>query len=212
MEHRVLPQGPVRQQVILLHGVGANGADLIGLADTWKEALPHCAFLSPDAPEHYDMAPFGRQWFSLRDRSYEAMKAGLHKVRVFFDHYLDGLLREFSLKPAQCALVGFSQGAMVALYAGLRHRAQLAGILSYSGALYGAEDLAMLADATKPPVCFIHGVADDVVPSEASHMADHALKQMGYETELHLCQGVGHSIDDYGLRKGAAFLQRVLAA
>lgn len=209
-DYRHLPKTEPKRLAVLLHGVGADGRDLIGLADVFAPLLPDCAFVAPDAPEPFDQAPFGRQWFSLRDRALEAIEAGLKKAHPVFDAYLDGLLKEFTLPAARVALIGFSQGTMVSLYGGLRRREKLGCILGYSGTLVEGEKL-KAEIRSRPPVCLVHGSIDEVVPAAASRMAVHLLEKEGVPAELHICQGLGHGIDDGGLTIGAFFLQRTLA-
>src|ERR1043166_3716692 len=209
-DYRRLPKTPPKHLAVLLHGVGSDGRDLIGLADGFAPALPDCAFVSPDAPEAFDQAPFGRQWFSLRDRTLEAIEAGLKKARPVFDAYLGGLLKEFNVPAARTALVGFSQGTMVSLYCGLRRPEPLAGILAYSGMLAGGEKLKDEM-RIRPPICLIHGDSDEVVPAAASRMAAHMLEKEAVPVELHISEGLGHGIDQSGLKTGAAFLHGILA-
>jgi phospholipase/carboxylesterase len=209
-DYRIIPKTKPKQLVVLLHGVGANGQDLLGLGDVWQSLLPDCAFISPDAHEAYDMAPFGRQWFSLRDRDAAKMDAGVERARPVVDMYLDGLLNEFSLPANRLALVGFSQGTMVSLYAGVRRKEKLAGILGYSGALLASEKLHD-GIITRPPIALVHGTMDEVVPVAASRFAHQLLKNEGCTVDLHLCDGLGHGIDNVGLSAGAAFLQRIFS-
>lgn len=206
-DYRFLPKGPVQQLVIMLHGVGADGQDLIGLASVLAPLLPSCAFIAPDGPEPYDMAPFGRQWFSLRDRSESVLRAGLEKTAPVLDTYLDERLKEFSLPAARVALLGFSQGTMMTLYTGLRRREAFAGLLGYSGALLGLPP----KEGPRPPICLVHGEDDAVVPAAASRMAAEFLEKEKYPTTLHLLPGLGHGLDERGLEIGAAFLKRVLS-
>ncbi len=209
-DYRLLPKTKVQQLVVLLHGVGANGEDLLDLGQLWQTILPDCAFISPDGSEAYDMAPMGRQWFSLRERDPAAMLRGIQRTQPIVDAYLDNLLKEFSLPASKLALVGFSQGTMLSLYVGPRRAQQIAGIMAYSGALLGSETFGRDIKS-KPPVCLVHGLLDDVVPVVASQMAQQVLQKEGFQCELHLRERLGHSIDDGGLKLGAAFLQRILA-
>ena len=203
--------GAPRQLVVLLHGVGADGSDLIGLAPYWAELLPDAEFLSPDAPFPCDMAPFGRQWFSLQDRSPDAILAGVRAAAPILDGFLDEALAQRGLDERSLALVGFSQGTMMSLYVGLRRALAPAGILGYSGALIGAESLAREIRA-RPPVLLVHGDADEVVPPQALPLAARGLEAAGVPVESLVCPGLGHGIDEEGLREGGAFLRRVFAA
>lgn len=202
--------GPARQLVVLLHGVGADGKDLIGLADAWAPVLPEAVFVAPDAPSPCDMAPYGRQWFSLADRSPALLAAGIAAAAPALDAALDAELARLGLADKAMALMGFSQGAMMALFVGLRRRAPPAAILAYSGALLVADGLPSLA-AGRPPVLLVHGEADDVVPAGASRIAEAALRAAAVPVEALYVPGLGHGIEDRGLAAGAGLLRRALA-
>ena len=202
--------GRARAAIVLLHGLGADGEDLIGLADSWAGALPECRFLSPHAPERCDMAPMGRQWFSIRDRSEAALRAGVERAAPALDAFIDGALDADGLCDGRLVLVGFSQGTMMALHVALRRRRAPAGVLGYSGRLIGAGRLADEAVA-HPPVMLIHGDADDMVPIAALHEAVAALGAAGVPAQWHVSSGVGHGIAPDGLAIGARFLRDCLA-
>jgi phospholipase/carboxylesterase len=203
--------GKPRQLVALLHGVGADGNDLIGLAPYWAPLLPEAEFVAPDAPFPCDMAPFGRQWFSLQDRSPDAILAGVRATAPILDTFLDHTLAARGLDAQHLALVGFSQGTMMALYVGLRRAAAPAAILGYSGALVGAGQLAQEV-RSRPPVLLVHGDADEIVPFQALSHAVKGLRAAGVPVEQLVCPGVGHSIDEAGLRRGGEFLSRAFGA
>ena len=200
---------PPTSLVVLLHGVGADGEDLIGLAPYWAPLLPETEFLSPHAPFPYDMAPMGRQWFSLADRSPAAILAGIKTAQPILDHFLDEQLAARGLDESKLALVGFSQGTMMALYCGLRRAKAPSCILGYSGALAGAQNLASELKA-KPPVMLVHGEADPVVPFAALANAERALAASGVPVETLGRPGLGHAIDEEGLKRGGEFLVRSL--
>jgi phospholipase/carboxylesterase len=202
--------GKPKQLVVLLHGVGADGNDLIGLAPYWAPALPDAEFVSPDAPFPCDMAPYGRQWFSLQNRSADAILAGVRAAAPILDAFLDDALAQRELDASKLALVGFSQGTMMSLYIGPRRPKTVAGIVGYSGALIGADTL-MQDIRTRPPVLLVHGDADQIVPPQAFPLAVAGLKSVGVAVEELICPGVAHSIDEAGLRRGSEFLRRVLA-
>lgn len=203
--------GPARQLIVLLHGVGADGADLIGLAPMLAEALPDAAFAAPDAPFPCDMAPFGRQWFSLQDRSPARLASGVRAVEASVRAFLEAELARLSLPPSALALAGFSQGAMTALHTGLRMAEPPAAILAYSGALLSPESLAAeIAADPPPPVLIVHGESDEVVPVRASRAAESALRAAGVPVEALYVPGLDHSIDGAGLAAGGAFLRGVL--
>jgi phospholipase/carboxylesterase len=193
--------------VVLLHGLGADGNDLFGLVPALGPALPGTAFLSPDAPYPCDMAPFGRQWFSLQIRTLDAIEAGVRAAAAILDQFLDQTLEQLGLDESRLALLGFSQGTMMSLYVGLRRERQLAGILGYSGRLIGAA----AEFRSKPPVLLVHGDADEVVPPQSLPDAVATLRQAGVPVESVSRPGLGHGIDEEGLKRGRDFLTRVLA-
>lgn len=199
-----------RQLVLLLHGLGADGSDLIGLAPYWAPLLPDAEFVAPDAPFPCDMAPFGRQWFSLQDRSPAAILAGVREAAPILDAFIDDALAARRLDERNLALVGFSQGTMMSLYVGLRRATAPAGILGFSGALIGAETLAQEL-RSRPPVLLVHGDADEVVPPQALPVAVSVLEAAGVPVESLSCPGLGHGIDEAGLQRGGAFLRAMLA-
>jgi phospholipase/carboxylesterase len=202
--------GDARSMVIFLHGYGSNGDDLIGLAPYWRDALPHTVFLSPNAPQVCPGAPDGYQWWALSDLSPAARAAGVRQPAAVLNAYIDAQLARFGLGEDRLALVGFSQGTMMALHVGPRRPRALAGILGFSGML--ADPEAMAAEAsTKPPILLVHGDADSVLPVAALGAAEAALRAEGFDVTAHVCPGLGHGIDATGLRLGGAFLQRVLA-
>ncbi|HEY0419988.1 MAG TPA: prolyl oligopeptidase family serine peptidase [Acetobacteraceae bacterium] len=202
-------EGPVCQLVVLCHGVGADGHDLIDLAPHWSATLPQAAFAAPDGPEPYDMAPFGRQWFSLADRTPARLALGADAAAERLGRFIAAELARLALPPDAYALAGFSQGAMAALHAGLRQNPPPRGILAYSGALLAPQALPGLA---RPPVLLVHGEADEVVPAQLSRDAERALREAGVPVESLFCPGLGHGIDEAGLSLGALFLQRCFAA
>lgn len=201
--------GEAKQLVVLCHGVGADGHDLIGLAPYWAPALPDAKFVSPHAPFPCDMAPFGRQWYSLQDRSADAIEAGTREAAPILDAFLDRQLADLGLDDTKLALVGFSQGTMMSLFVGPRRAKACAGILGYSGRLPAPESLPAEI-RSKPPVFLIHGDADPIVPFESLELARAALDGAGVPVEAHSRPGLGHSIDEWGLQAGAQFLRRVL--
>lgn len=201
--------GKPKQLVVFLHGLGADGNDLISLAPMLADVLPDAFFTSPNAPEPCDMAPFGYQWFSLRDWSYESMLEGVQKAAPILNHFLDTSLKSLGLTDANLALVGFSQGTMTGLYAALRRPKPCAAIIGFSGTLLGDEFLKDECTA-QPPVCLIHGDMDQVVPYSSLAAAQGALIDAGVPVEAHTCRGLAHGIDEEGLRHCAAFLQRHL--
>lgn len=201
--------GKVKKIVVLLHGVGANGADLIGLAPILEPILPDTLFVAPDAPYPYDMAPTGFQWFSLMDRSPHKMLDGVRQARNILEPFISGLLAEHKLTDADLALVGFSQGTMTSLYTAFRRARPCAGVVGFSGAMIGAHTPDDPITA-KPPVCLIHGEDDPVVPFTAMAHAEGILERIAVPHETHARPNLEHSIDEHGLKVCAEFLKRVL--
>jgi len=202
-------EGPARQLVVLCHGLGADGHDLIDLAPYWGRTLPHAAFVAPDAPEECDMGPFGRQWWSVADRTPERMAVGAAAARAALDGFVDAELARLGLPAGAYALAGFSQGAMTALYTGLRRAVAPRGVLAFSGALLAPERLGEAV--ARPPVLIVHGEDDEVVPVARSRAAQAALEAGGFSVTSLYCPRLGHGIDDAGLSAGALFLQRVFS-
>ena len=206
-----LAGGQPRRLVILLHGLGADGNDLIGLQQYWGRVLPEAEFVSPNAPFPCDMGPYGYQWFSVQDRTPESVLAGVRAAAPILDAFIDEELSKRGLTEGDAALVGFSQGTMMSLYVGLRRERQLAGILGYSGRLI-APDLLASELRSHPPVLLVHGTHDQLVPFDSLAHAEAALKQAGVAVETLACPGIEHSISPEGLEHGGRFLREVLGA
>src|SRR5262249_9983565 len=179
--------------VILLHGLGADGNDLIGLAPYWARLLPTAEFVSPNAPFPCDMAPYGYQWFSAQDRSPAAVLAGVRAAAPLLDALIDDALAERALDEGDLALVGFSQGTMMSLFVGLRRAKPVAGIVGFSGRLL-APGLLASELRSRPRTLLVHGTDDPLVPYESLAAAEAALKAVDIPVDTLTCPGVGHSI------------------
>lgn len=197
--------------VVLAHGLGADGNDLIGLAPQLGQVLPGAVFVSPHGPFPCDMAPFGRQWFSLQDRNPAAILAGVRMAAPVLDGFIDAELARHGLADDRLALVGFSQGTMMSLHVALRRERPCAAVLGYSGALIGAEHLAAEIKS-RPPVLLVHGEADEVVPVQALPAAVQALEANAVPVTWESRPGLGHGIDGEGLVLGARLLVQALGA
>jgi phospholipase/carboxylesterase len=207
--------GAARSLVVFLHGYGADGNDLIDIGRAWQAALPDTAFVSPHAPEPCAGAPYGRQWFPLTFRDPDERWRGVEAARPVLDAFLDQELARQDLGPEQLALVGFSQGTMMALHVGLRRPAAPAAIVGYSGLLVapnGKAPDAMAGEvAARPPVLLVHGDQDQVIPPEALMFSVGGLGQLSVPVEFHLSRGIGHGIDGDGLALGGSFLAKAFA-
>lgn len=201
-----------RSLVVFLHGYGADGADLLDLADTLGPHLPGTAFLAPDAPEACSGNPFGRQWFPipwLDGSTEDAAQRGLAAAAEDLNGFLDAQLAENGLSALSLALIGFSQGAMISLHVAPRRAEAMAGVVAISGRLLAPERLALDAVA-KPPVLLMHGDQDPVVPFQDMAKAGNALVEAGFETFGHVMRGTGHGIAPDGLGVALQFLKERL--
>jgi len=198
-----------KQLVVLCHGLGADAYDLIDLAPAWSHACPDALFASVHAPFLHDSG-FGRQWWSVGDRSPPVVEAGVQTAAPYLHDFIDAELLRLGLPDNAFALMGFSQGAMMALFTGLRRPIGPAAILAFSGALV-APDRLRAELANRAPVLLVHGEADDVVPVSRSQEAEAALHAAGVAVEAHFIPRLGHGIDDTGISLGALALQRGFA-
>jgi len=198
-----------RQIVLLLHGFGSNGADLMSFAPHWRPQLPDALFLAPNAPQRCGHSASGFQWWPLNAFSPQALAAGAANAAPAIDAFIDRKLDQYGLTESELAIVGFSQGTMMALHVGLRRSRQVAAILGYSGMLTGARQLSDDA-ITRPPVLLIHGSSDPIVPVAALHAAKSDLERLGIDVTTHVSHGLGHSVDPVGLRMGGEFVRKAL--
>jgi len=201
--------GQATSLVVLLHGYGADGADLLGLADPLAAHMPGCAFVAPDAPERCAGTPAGYQWFPIPwidGSTEEASEAGMMRAAGDLNAWLDDVFGEYRLAPDRVILFGFSQGAMMALYVAPRRPAPVAGVVSISGRLLQPEAL-IDEVVSRPPVLLVHGDMDEVVPAQSLPQAGEALSQAGFEVFAHVMKGSGHGIAPDGLNVALAFMR-----
>lgn len=211
-DRREAQSGTAQSVVVFFHGYGADGADLMGLAGVLAPYLPDTAFWAPDAPARSVNNPMGYQWFPIPwlDGSSEAdarrdMLASADDLNAF----LDGVLAQESLTDAELAVIGFSQGTMMALHVLPRRATPCAGIVGFSGRLLDPERLAEEA-LSKPPVLLAHGDADEVVPPASLPEAAAGLEAAGFAVEAYSLPGLGHGISEDGLRLALRFLRQKL--
>jgi phospholipase/carboxylesterase len=201
-----------RKLVVFLHGYGADGNDLIEIGRAWQPLMPDAAFVSPHAPEPCGGAPTGRQWFPLTFRDPDERWKGVNAAAPILNRFLDAELARRKLPASALALVGFSQGTMMALHVGLRRATAPAAIVGYSGLFVlpeNAEPETVAADIkSHPPVLLVHGDRDDLIPVQALFHATQALAALDVPAEWHISPGIGHGIDQEGLRHGGEFLAR----
>jgi phospholipase/carboxylesterase len=202
---------PPGQLVVLLHGYGADGNDLIDLGRRWQQALPEALFVAPNAPDPCGENPFGFQWFPLDLNRTISRVTGAPQAREAIANFLAELWAQTGLSAGDTFLVGFSQGAMMALHVGLSLDQAPLGIVSFSGALIPPDGFEG-GLPTKPPVCLIHGELDQVVDPELSRKASLMLQIQGYDVRYHLSPGVGHGISPDGLDFATSFILAQLAA
>ena len=191
--------------VILLHGYGADGNDLIGLAPVLAPLMPDAVFHAPNAPYPCDGNPMGFQWFGISRLDPQATAAGVGSAAPFVEAFLDDTMARYGLDESKTVLVGFSQGTMMALHVGLRRAWPLAGIVGFSGMLAAPESLEVEI-RSRPPVLLVHGDSDEMLPAVLTQRAAQALEANGVQVGVHIAPGVGHGIDQTGLSHAARFL------
>lgn len=193
-----------RHLVVFLHGYGADGNDLVQIGRQWQSWLPDAEFVAPHAPDRCTQSPRGRQWFPLTLRDPNERWNAVVAARPGLDAFLDAELARAGLDDSKLALVGFSQGTMMALHVGLRRLRPPAAILGFSGMLVSPDQL---GEATaRPPILLVHGDADQVIPLDALFQSADGLAKAEIPCQWHLSLGIGHGIDAAGLRHGGLFL------
>jgi phospholipase/carboxylesterase len=204
--------GESNSLVVFVHGYGADGSDLIALADPLGKNLPNTTFIAPDAPHRCSVNPIGYEWFPIPwmdGSSEEQARQTLYETAGLFDDWLTATIRDEDVTSASTVLFGFSQGTMLSLHQGIRRPNQLAGIVGFSGRLLEPDALADVA-ASKPPILLVHGDMDMVVPPSEMPLAEMALRSAGFDVETHVSEGTGHGIASDGLGRALHFLKRHL--
>lgn len=189
--------------MIMLHGYGSNGDDLASLAPFFEKYLPDTYFYSPDGIEQCEMGAFGYQWFSLMDRSDEAISRELHEKGAKIKTLIDVKMQELNIEPENTILLGFSQGTMLSLYLSLMSEQSYKAVIGFSGRLFLPKDV----QNTQTPICLIHGKEDDVVPYSSLDLAKGQLERLGVaKLETLGINNLAHSIDMDGIRFAVEFL------
>ena len=196
---RLVPQGDVRSLIVLCHGYGASGDDLMGLARHWRTLLPTTAFCAPHGPQPCPSAQ--RQWFPMGGP--QEITTGLRLAATQLDAFISQELTRFGLSPHHVALVGFSQGTILSLFASLSTSSSFSpwAVVGYSGTLASP-----ISQSVFPPLLLVHGEADPLIPAESLIRTVHTLSRAGAAAQWHLSPGLGHAIDRDGLDLGGAFL------
>ncbi len=196
--------------VILLHGYGANGRDLISLAMEWAPKCPNTLFIAPDAPNPCEETVLGRQWFSLEQFSKDFMQRQIEDHWRAASHYVDAVIEEFNITEDKIVLCGFSQGTMMSLYTALSRPNHCAGVLGYSGMLLGQNN-ARLSPHKKLPIHLIHGQADPVIPVNEFHAMKDFFNDNGFNNVSgYTTKGLAHNIDQNGIESGLYFIRDCL--
>lgn len=198
--------GAAKNMVVMLHGLGSDANDLISIAPEWAGELPDTLFVSPNAPFPCDMAPYGFQWFSLQERTPEKILAGVETAMPILNAFIDQQLEKNGMTDGQLAVVGFSQGTMMALHTMPRRAKPCACVVGYSGALVDPEGLKDVENLVKMPILAVHGDADDVVhPGNLERISD-GFEAAGFEIEAIMRPNLAHGIDMVGLKRGGSFI------
>ena len=201
--------GPAKQLIIFVHGYGANGEDLISLSRYYAQVSPDAAFISPDAPYRCDGAPMGFQWYDVWMKDPAERLAAIRSTGEIFDNFVTGQLARHGLSEDKLVLIGFSQGTMMSLFTAPRRENAIAGIVGYSGRMESPDTL-KAEIRSKPPVVMVHGDSDELLAVSEMETAAATLRDCGVEIDTHIRPGLGHGIDEEGIRVGLAFVQKVL--
>ena len=199
----------IRSVVVLLHGYGADGADLLSIGNLLAEDLPNTLFIAPDAPTKCQMSPFGFQWFPIPEMDgsdpIEATKE-LNRICTVTNQWITELIEKENVRAKDVFLFGFSQGTMLSLYLGPQRVQALGGIIGFSGKLINVEDFKSKI-LSKPPILLIHGDQDPVVSPLSLSEAVNELTSLNFEIRQYLSVGVAHGIAPNGLAESLKFLQ-----
>lgn len=199
----------IQRIILFLHGYGADGEDLLGVGKHWQDSLPHTLFIAPNAPYPHPYVPNGFMWFDFKDVnniSSEDIKDGLNKIRPILQDYLRTLSKAYGVPLSRITLVGFSQGAMIALDL-LDCEPEIKAVIDYAGVYYPMSDL--IENAGSKRALLVHGTDDTVVSYHHMPEAEKALTKLGIQITTITCAELGHSINAEGIAAGEKFLKEV---
>ncbi|OEY87158.1 phospholipase [Wolbachia pipientis] len=198
--------GDRKNVIVCLHGWGASGDSFIHVAKIMSKFLPYSHFIAPNAP-FVRKTGGGYQWFGLENRAEEILYNGVKHAASIVNCFIDKKLKEMGLNDTQLSLIGFSQGAMLAIHASLTRVQPCSSVVAYSGRFIAPSQVTMDIKST-PEMCIIHGDADDVVPFSCFDLSVQTLKKHGVNIEAHAIHALGHIINDDGIKLGVEFIKR----
>ena len=199
----------INNAVIFLHGYGANGKDLIGIGDIWKQNLPNTVFLSPNAPFSCEGNYDAYQWFDLTSIAPEKIGEGLEKAGPYLHNYIENVKAKFSLGDEKIFFSTFSQGSMMAMYHLCKRKRNCGGLLAYSGLLFEDKNFDKNV-VSKFPIRIYHGKNDEVIPYDNSIKAFKKFKSLGFDVEYFIQEDLEHGIDNFGIDFGLNFLKKTI--
>lgn len=208
LEFKNSTNNPPKQLIIMLHGYGSNGENMIDLAGSFSSTLPDAYFIAPNAPADHEHGYGGYQWFSLISRDENFILEGINYASNILNNYIDEQLARFNLIDNQLILIGFSQGAMLAIYAALRRMSKIAGVISYSGSVIGDKFLSNEIKS-KPSILMIHGDNDDVVSPISLDLGIKTLRENQIPVKGLMCKGLAHSINLEGIKEAITFFKEI---
>jgi phospholipase/carboxylesterase len=194
--------------IILLHGHGSHGGDMIALAHAWQAWFPNAAFVAPDGLQA--MGGGARRWFPVTSASLEELAEGAETARPVIEGFIDAEEKRYGVGRARTVIVGFSQGTIVALNLAIKTKYPLAVIIGFSGMLVASSVSKATAPAT--PITLLHGAQDHLIPASAASTAEAVLTQAGFSVTTTVFDGLGHGIDDRSLAAGANAIAEVLGS
>ena len=202
----------VKELVIFFHGYGADGNDLISLADHFADILPNAEFFAPNAPDYCEMGGVGYQWFPISQNKngtldLDAKDEILNSVNII-DDWINDLISKKNVQTSKILLIGFSQGTMIALETLISKNHRFLGLIGFSGGFLGLKS-DIINNAVKTPILLIHGDSDPVVPFEMTESSLQTLSQKGFKVEKHICKGLGHGISVEGLSRASEFIKNL---